>query len=154
MKKQNNKNILFTSIQLPVSTERAWEVLMDFEDYGKWNPFVVAIGGNAAVGQSLTIDLQLGSGQPMRMRPVVVSVANQRVFEWQGSLGVKGLFDGKHRFELLSNADGSCTLEHSETFSGWLVPLIWPLIAKNTRMGFEAMNHAMRQRLADVSATS
>lgn len=152
MKKQNTKNSLFTSVHLPASTALVWEVLMDFESYGQWNPFVVAISGQAKVGQPLRVDLQLDAGKPMRMQPVVVAVEHKRLFEWQGSLGVKGLFDGRHRFALLPHEDGSCILEHSETFSGWLVPLIWPLIARRTKIGFEKMNEALRNRLATERA--
>lgn len=148
MKKQNNKNSLFSSVHLPASAALVWEVLMDFEAYGQWNPFVVAISGQANVGQTLRVDLQLDAGKPMRMQPVVVAVEPKELFEWQGSLGIKGLFDGRHRFALMPHTDGSCTLEHSETFSGWLVPLIWPLIAHKTKKGFEAMNAALLKHLA------
>lgn len=137
---------LETSIEISAPPARVWAVLMAFEAYGDWNPFIRSIRGKAAVGERLEIELHPPNGRPMRFRPVVQAVDAGRRFVWKGSLGVGGLFDGRHRFELEPAGDAATRLRHGEEFGGLLVPLLWPMMERNTRDGFEAMNAALKRR--------
>jgi hypothetical protein len=58
----------------------------------------------------------------------------------------KRLFDGRHEFLLEPMAGGKLKFIQRENFSGILVPLIWALIKKDTRRGFEEMNAALKSR--------
>ena len=55
----------------------------------------------------------------------------------------KGLFDGKHSFELIPNPDGSTTFKQSELFRGILVRLFH---LDKTKNGFEQMNVALKKQ--------
>jgi hypothetical protein len=74
--------------------------------------------------------------------------ANKR-FYWSGRLGIQGLFDTKHVFELHPRDDGNTDLYHYEEFRG-LIPALLPQREKRsgyTRAAFERMNRALYQRL-------
>lgn len=137
---------LETTIGIEAPPDRVWAVLMDFGSYPAWNPFVRSICGEASVGARLEIELHPPKGRPMRFKPVVQVVEPGRRFVWKGSLGVPGLFDGRHRFELEPAGATGTHLRHGEDFSGVLVPLIWGMMESNTRAGFESMNAALKQR--------
>ncbi len=55
----------------------------------------------------------------------------------------RGLFDGRHRFELHDPPSG-CRLVQRETFTGVLVPLFARSLYDNTAGGFRAMNTALK----------
>ncbi|NHZ70133.1 MAG: SRPBCC domain-containing protein [Proteobacteria bacterium] len=137
-----------TSIDAPISI--VWDILMDFDAYPEWNPFVTSIAGSPTVGQSLTIELSREGKKPMAISPTVQEAESPTAFGWVGSVGIKGLFDGHHRFELAATPSGT-TLTHSEEFSGVLAPVVLPAIRKGTTVGFESMNDALRQRAEAAS---
>jgi hypothetical protein len=58
----------------------------------------------------------------MTFRPRVTAVEPEHLLEWFGTLGMQGLFDGRHAFVLKPTAGGT-TLTQTETFSWLLVPL-------------------------------
>jgi hypothetical protein len=62
----------------------------------------------------------------------------------------RGLFDGEHYFILAPGNAGSTILTQGEDFAGLLVPLLRSALEGKTRAGFEAMNLALKQRLADL----
>ena len=64
-----------------------------------------------------------------------------------GELGLPGLFDGRHRFELTETESGT-QLVQREWFSGVLVRPLRRWLDGSTRAGFEAMNDALRRRVA------
>jgi hypothetical protein len=101
--------------------------------------------GTVAVGERLTNRLEPPGGKAMTFRPTVTQVHDGRVFEWLGRLGLPGLFDGRHRFELVPNGDGT-RLMQTERFSGVLVPFMTKGLYTKTRAGFEAMNTALKTR--------
>jgi hypothetical protein len=72
-------------------------------------------------------------------------VDHNRAFEWLGRLVMPLLFDGRHRFELVPNGDGT-RLIHTEHFTGLLVPLLKKSLDTKTVAGFEAMNTALKAR--------
>ena len=77
--------------------------------------------------------------------PTVTAVDSGRSFEWLGRLLLPGVFDGRHRFELLPERNGTRFLQ-TERFTGVLVPLLKKSLDTRTRAGFEAMNAALKAR--------
>jgi len=138
---------LTTSVEIESSPEEVWKVLMDFESYPEWNPFVTAITGHPAAGERLDVTLQNPGGKKMNVSPTVTAADTRSRFSWLGKLGVKGIFDGHHHFRIEPLADGSVRFTQSEEFSGILVSSLWRMLDSKTRAGFEAMNTALKARV-------
>jgi hypothetical protein len=136
---------LRTSVDIDAPPSVVWDVLVDLDAWADWNPFIVSSSGSVAVGERLTNRMEPPGGRGMTFKPVVTEVEDQRVFEWLGHLGVPGIFDGRHRFEL-SEQGGRTRLEHTEELSGILVPLMRKSLDGPTLKGFEVMNAALRDR--------
>jgi hypothetical protein len=132
--------------EIDAPPERVWEVLTAFETFGSWNPFIVSIEGDQTVGSRLRVRLQPPGGRGTTFRPTVTLNEPGRAFGWLGHLGVPGLFDGAHRFELEGLPGGRTRLLQSERFRGLLVPLLQRSLRTRTRAGFEAMNRALKER--------
>lgn len=120
---------------------------MDFENYPKWNPFVKSISGEQKVGAKLKVSLP-----GMNLTPNIVSLKKQREFKWLGHFLFKGLFDGKHQFELHESGNGFTTLIHKEDFTGILVTLFKNMLDTKTKTGFEAMNLALKIRAEQTTS--
>lgn len=136
---------LRTDIEIDAPPETVWAVLTDLASYPEWNPFVVSSQGIPAVGERLTNRLQPPGGRAMTFRPTVTAVETGQVFEWLGSLGFPGVFDGRHRFEIEPTPTGS-RLTQSEAFSGVLVRFMRKSLDTQTLEGFRAMNSALKSR--------
>lgn len=145
--------VLRTEIVIAAPSDDVWSILTDFSSYPGWNPFVRQISGRLEVGSRLEVHLAPPGGRAMTIRPTVREVLPGRVLRWLGSLGVPGLFDGEHSFQIEPLGEGQVRFVHSERFSGILVPAIMAFIGKSTRQGFEAMNQALKER-AEAKAAS
>jgi hypothetical protein len=130
-----------SEILIDAPPDAIWAVLADFSSHQQWDPFLVAIAGDAAVGKRLTVRFANG----LTFRPTVTELRTGRVLEWLGKLLFGGLFDGRHRFELFP--EGRATrLVQSESFSGLLVPLLKKTLVE-TEGRFAALNAALKQRV-------
>jgi hypothetical protein len=138
---------LNTSIHIQASPATIWNILLDFPQYPRWNPFITSISGQTKVGSQLNVTLQ-----GMTFKPTVLTYTAQREFKWLGSLWFKGLFDGAHRFYLQEEADGSTYFEQSEIFKGILVPIFTKKMLPQTKVSFEEMNRALKQRAEALEA--
>ncbi|RDI71684.1 SRPBCC domain-containing protein [Halopelagius longus] len=137
---------LVTTISIDAAPERVWEVLTDFERYPEWNPFM-RIMGRANEGARIAVELRPPEGRTASFRATVTASEYGRRLEWVGHLGVRGLFDGRHRFVLEPDADGErTTLTHAETFRGVLSGLLFRVVGENTEAGFRQMNEALKAR--------
>ena len=134
-----------TEIRIAASAEKVWKVLMDFKSYGKWNPFIRSITGEASLGCKLEVVIIPPGKKGMTFRPEVLEVKEKEEFRWKGKLFIPGLFDGEHCFKLNDHGDGSCTLSHSEKFTGLLVPLFKKMLDVNTLNGFRLMNQKLKE---------
>lgn len=137
---------LHTEVLIEASPEAVWAVLTDFASYGDWNPFLVDAAGVPAQGERLSVTLAPPGGRRIRIKPVLTEVANARVLEWWGHLGVRGIFDGRHRFELHPAGAGT-RLVQGEIFTGALVPLMARSLDRGTAAGFALMNSALKARV-------
>ena len=137
---------LHTEIMIDAPPERVWDILTDLESYEAWNPFVISSEGQVAVGQRLVNRLQPPGGKAQTFKPTVTVVEPVATFEWLGRLGVPGVFDGRHRFDLEPTNDGGTRFVHREFFNGVLVRFMRSMLDTKTRHGFELMNDALKAR--------
>tara|TARA_B100000809_G_scaffold119961_1_gene118184 strand:- start:10462 stop:10905 length:444 start_codon:yes stop_codon:yes gene_type:complete len=130
-----------TAIQINANKETVWNVLMDFEKYSEWNPFIKSITGAVEIGNKLHVKFH-----GMSFKPKVVTLNKNSEFKWLGHLLFKGLFDGEHRFFLIENTDGTTTFEQSEVFNGLLLPLFSKSLDTDTKSSFHKMNEQLKIR--------
>ena len=125
--------------------EVVWHHLTATEAFASWNPFIPQLDGSLTPGARLQVRIAPPGARPMTFRPRVTALEPGRRLEWLGSLGVRGLFDGRHRFVLQDLDPGITQFTQEEEFTGLLAPLTGAMLAR-TRAGFEAMNEALRTR--------
>ncbi|MCH7739399.1 MAG: SRPBCC domain-containing protein [Chloroflexi bacterium] len=136
---------LRTEIEINATPERVWDTLMDFQSYPEWNPFMQKAAGKTSVGERLEIYLKPPGGMGVTIKPTVMTFNPGREFRWKGKMGISGLFDGEHIFELRPT-DSGCHLVHHEKFTGILVLPMLALVGKKTLQGFNDMNAALKLR--------
>lgn len=144
---------LHTEIEIDAPAETVWSILTDLEKYSDWNPFIIEAQGDTTVGSKLINRLQPPGGNAMTIKPIVTASEPGQTFEWLGLAGVRGLFDGRHRFDLEATRSGGTRLVHSEKFNGILVRPMRRMLDNQTKAGFEAMNAALKAR-AEAKSTS
>src|SRR5438445_810953 len=62
---------LRTEVEIDAPAERVWAVLLDFERFPDWNPFIRRVHGDAQVGSRLDVLLGASGTRAMRFRPTV-----------------------------------------------------------------------------------
>ena len=133
-----------TEIIINASKEKVWDILTNFSDYAKWNPFIVDVQGTLAAGNTLTNTMRNGN-KTFVFKPKVLNVTLYKYFDWIGSLFIKGIFDGHHYFEIEELTPTQVKLNHGEQFSGLLSSFILKKIGNDTRNNFIKMNGAIKQ---------
>jgi hypothetical protein len=140
------RHAIRTEVDIAATPDEVWRCLTDFAAYPDWNPFITSVVGVAAVGQRLTVRLDPPGGRGITMRPTVTDVVPGRTLEWLGRLGMPGIFDGRHRFELHQTPTGT-RFVHGECFQGLLVRPMRGSLDGSTRAGFVSMNQALARRV-------
>lgn len=141
---------LDTHIEIAVSAERVWSILMDFPAYPRWNPFIRSIEGRPHAGEWLNVLMQPPGSRGMRFRPRVLVAEPEHEFRWKGKFRIPGVFNGEHFFLLESS--GSRVLFHQgEVFSGLFVSFLKRSLDGATRQGFIAMNEALKREAEGLS---
>jgi len=136
------KNIQ-TETVIHSNISKVWEVLMNFANYPKWNPFITSISGEPKLGNRLTVCITPPGGKGMTFKPHVLTLESNKEFRWKGKLGINGIFDGEHYFILEFLEKDKTQFIHGEKFSGLLVPLVGKMLAK-TQNGFQLMNESLK----------
>lgn len=143
-----------TTIAAPPAV--VWGILMDFDKYPEWNPFIkslsVADATDVKEGVRLAAQIHPPGGSEMGFKPPVTEYVPGTVLEWCGNLVFNALFTGRHRFEL-TETPGGTHFAQTEVFAGWLlaVPGFKNELDTKTRAGFEAMNAAIKKRAEEMS---
>jgi hypothetical protein len=137
---------LVSSINIDAPASLVWEMLVDFDAFPTWNPFITSAEGTVQAGGRLTLRIRPVSGSAVTLRPIVVEVVEGRRLRWQGRLGVRGLFDADHLFLVEPRGAGGSRLVQHEQFSGLLVPFLQRALDRGTLPAIHAMNAALKDR--------
>ena len=129
-----------TQTMLNAPQKEVIDVLKNFENYGKWNPFIVSVKGEFTLNALLEVKLNMDN-KMMYISPKIVKI-EENMFCWRGILGVRYIFDGIHCFKTESMPKDRTLFTHTEYFQGLLVWIMFPLLIK-TKKRFELMNEAL-----------
>jgi predicted TIM-barrel fold metal-dependent hydrolase len=140
-----------TEIEIDAAPDAVWDVLVDFDGYPEWNPFILEISGLPEQGERLTAYIEpLHQDGGMTFSPTVLVSNSGQEFRWLGQLGIPAIMDGEHYFVLEETENGT-RLIHGERFRGVLdfVMDMQPLA-----QSFDAMNRALKTRVEGFPSVS
>jgi hypothetical protein len=132
-------------IEIDAPPAVVWEVLMEFDAYAKWNPFIRSISGNAQRGEKLIVRIEPPDGRGMTFKPTVLAAEPGRELRWIGHLLLPNVFDGEHTLRIEPLDGNRSRFIQEERFTGVLVGLVGKSLDK-TEAGFEQMNVALKAR--------
>lgn len=145
---------LFTiehEVEIPATPRAVWAVLVDFDAYPEWNPYVLAISGALSPGATLDVTItQSNWAQPLAIQPRVVRAEPERVLHWRGQLGDGGVLDTDHSFHIEPGTDAGVRFVQREEFRGSLAPQLEDDARAFTHEAFRAMNEALAGRVASL----
>lgn len=136
---------IHTSIIINATPEKVWSVFSDFAAYPEWNSFIKSIRGEVEINSTIQVDID-----GMKFSPRVLRFTKNEEFQWKGKLFIPGLFDGKHRFFLSRNADGTTLFVQEEEFSGILIPFLRGKLQNDILPKFNRMNEELKVRAERV----
>ena len=130
---------IHTEAELEAPSSIVWRVWSDLESHSIWNPVMTRVHGRAELGAEVAVGFR--AGVFVVVRCVVDGLEPERRLSWTG--GTRGLMRGHHYFECLPLPNDRTRIIHGETFSGLLVPPLWPLLTPQLKKNYRAMNRAL-----------
>jgi hypothetical protein len=143
---------IHTQLNIKTSAERAWNVLIDFNNYSQWNPFIRKINGAPKVGTKLEIHLHTASGKRRIYRPMLTKLEPYHELRWYGKSFLPGIFNGERIFTIEALEVNHIRFLHREIFTGLGVALAGDRLDRDLHQSFEKMNNAFKEKLekADI----
>ncbi|HYZ51761.1 MAG TPA: SRPBCC domain-containing protein [Nitrososphaeraceae archaeon] len=147
---------IHTQIDIKASAERAWHLLLDFNNYSQWNPFIRQINGTPNVGTKLEIHLQTAGGKKRIYRPTITKVEPYHELRWYGKSFIPGIFNGERIFTIETREanQNHILFLHREIFTGLAVTLAGDRLDTDMYQSFEKMNRAFKTKLEEEATMS
>jgi len=149
--KGNELKEIQTEIEIAAPPEKVWSILINIDNWSKWNPTTIQASGVPSVGSELTITMrgEDGNDGPKYM-PIVTSLEEPTLFEWRAKMMSDILFTNGRIFELEKISTGT-RLINKETFKGMLVPLFWSKFSSQVPLFLNEMNEALKIQVESSS---
>jgi hypothetical protein len=136
-----------TKIEINAPAKDVRAALLKFEDYPKWNPFIVKVDGAAAEGAKVMVTVKPVGKDPISGETTITDLSDTRL-AWTGSLAIPGLFSGRHEFIVEGQGPNKTMFYQNERMSGLIIPFF---DFKPEAAGFVQMNEALK-KLAEENA--
>ena len=134
---------LRTDVEINSNPKQVWDILINFNEYQKWNPFIRKIVGEAKVGSKILINIKTQGGKNRKYEPTVTKVQEGRELRWFGG----GLFlNGEHIFTIEMRDSGRVLFVQRQVFEGLLSSFFGQSSYDDVTTGLNAMNMALKQR--------
>ena len=137
-----------TTIEIDRPAAVVWAALTDREAYPHWNTFIRSWQGELTLGARQTVRIEPTETMGQTFRPRIIDVDPGRLVVWLGRVGVPGILDGAHRFEVQPIDADRTRLIQSEVLSGMLVPVFRRMLTIDTPAAFSRMNAELAARVA------
>ncbi|HWH28138.1 MAG TPA: SRPBCC domain-containing protein [Mycobacteriales bacterium] len=141
-----------TEVRIDAPIDVVWQVMLDTDAYGEWNPFIVKVdrlGGRAPeVGDDLRLHVRWKSGGRVTTVERITALDPPRdgsallEYDFLGPFATLRMVRGRRRQELTAEGDATRYVT-GETLRGWLS---WAAPIGRVQDGFERHATALKQR--------
>jgi hypothetical protein len=125
-----------------VPPEVLWELLVEVDGWGAWNPLYPQAQGQIRIGSQLELTEVLPGRAPRQTRPVVLEWVPLEQIHWQDSRS-DGWVKSVRFIEIDIVSPTGCIISNGELFTGFLAKRHLKLHGPAHREGFRAMNEAL-----------
>lgn len=135
------------TVEINAPAQLVWDVLVDFEKYGAWNPFNPKVEAVLKVGEAITMQVVMGDpNAASTMTEYFTRIDGPHHLAWEvvtsAETGDKVTHD--HYIESLSPT--RCTYRHSDTFTGPSAAGVVAQFGDGIKAAFDAVANALKQR--------
>lgn len=130
-------------IEAPIG--RVWDILVDVERYGEWNPFTTRAETDFEIGSPVDLHVTLG---PLKLRQPewIEAVEGPHLLTWGTKVGHRSLLSARREQRLEARSSTRCRYHTTDALRGLLVPLVVLLFGRLIRRGFNDMARALKAR--------
>jgi len=139
-------------IQIDAPPEYVWKVLVDFERYGEWNPFLTKVEGKAEIGAEIALYVKLSpEKEAMRFsKEMIISLKENQHLSYDSHFLSSSLFNTVRWQTIRPCDDGNKSIYHShQKISGVASWPITQLYGDRISEGFEASSLAFKKRVEE-----
>jgi hypothetical protein len=133
-------------LAVAASAERVWQVIVDLERYGEWNPFVVACRSSLVVGEPIEMHVRVLPWFAQPQRETIFEHEAGRRLCYGVSGGALGALASRRCHEVTATGPARARYVSRFALSGPLMPLVRGLLGGRLRAGFSAMSLAIQRR--------
>ena len=137
---------LRTQIEINSGAEKVWQILIDFEKYHQWNPFIHKIFGEPKLGSKIEIHIESSKGKTRKYRPTITKLDQGRELRWIGKSSLPGILNGEHIFTIEKLQSERVLFMNREVFDGLLTSFFGKSLDSDVKEGLEEMNRALKER--------
>ena len=131
-------------VEIEAPSERVWEILVDVDRYGDWNPFTTRVETTFEIGSPVDLYVTLGPfklKQPERIE----AVEPPHLLVWSTKVGHRVLVSARREQRLEALGETRCRYLTTDAFSGLLTPLVILLFGRLVRRGFNDMAWSLKK---------
>lgn len=133
-------------ITINAPAEKVWDILVDLEKYPEWNPFTYKVEGKVALGEPVTLYVQMKENDQRVQKEEVCVVNKPNHLAWKMSM-ISPFILAAQRDQLIEKIDEqSCTYESIDAFQGLLTPVVMASFKQHIEAGFNALAKALKER--------
>ena len=137
----SRSSVTVTVIDAP--RERVWRIVIDFDSYAEWNPYMPSVVGGAAAGRTLDIHLEPPGAGAQDVEASVTVFKPPRKLRWQGRLLAPGLRDLEYEVIVAPLGPSRAEVTQRARYEGLLVTF---MDSGPTDAGLERMAAALKRR--------
>ena len=126
--------------------EKIWNILINFEEYELWNPFMTKVVGDAKLGSKIMVKIQTVRGKERTYYPIITKFEIDKELRWKGKSFLPGIFDGERIFIIGKSTNNQVSFLHKEIFTGLGVKFVGDKLGKDLKESFDKMNISLKSR--------
>ncbi|WP_420633629.1 SRPBCC domain-containing protein [Candidatus Palauibacter sp.] len=139
------------AVDIDAPIERAWDILMDVERYGEWNPFTPRVATDFELGSRVDLYAMIG---PVALKQVerIESVDRPHLLAWSTKIGHRFLLSALREQRLEALGETRCRYLTTDAFAGLLAPLVMLLFGNLVRRGFNDVARGLKAHAEAASS--
>jgi hypothetical protein len=139
-----------TEIRILSTPNKIWNILIDLENWNKWNPIVNNIKGKLNIGEELTITMSDSKGNNAKKYNATISeLTTNKRFSFIATMMAKFMFSAERIIEIKQTEKETVFIQR-EIYTGIMVFLFWKKLSTDAIGMLNTMNQALKKEVEKI----